>query len=397
MLSKLRWKNLSMTRKVATGFTLMEAFTFAALAISFIGHFSLNSTAKKITRHDMLLIRSANRLGDVLATFQTRYGRYLELANHFFAGEAGTLRQLKEVSDQLSEDLGQLEMTQLSLVETRVTKADRQENQTIGITLALATAGFILAIMVGMLTTSKISRAMDKLTKATSRIAEGDFEYDPQIPEGDEVGALAKSCVTVAQRLKVLELASLDASPLTRLPGNIAIERALNQKMQLGDCFAFCSTDLDHFKAFNDTCGYVKGSEVIGQILCESVSQCGDEDDFVGHVGGDDSVLIVDYNKVDLICRTIIERFDAMIVRYYSDAHRAAGCIRGMDRYGSQRVFPIMTISIAVLICCQGQNESALDIALEAAQIKDEVKGLSGSNYLVDGREGSGQPEVSGC
>jgi diguanylate cyclase (GGDEF)-like protein len=445
MLRQLRWKNLTLTGKMATGFTVMALFTFAALAISFIGLYSLNSTAKKITRHDMVLIRSANRLGDVLhkqgsivatpgavqspqlfaefhqqevafryileqirsdlppgelAALQARYDSYLKLANRFLAGEAGALAKLKEVSGQLSEDLGQLEMTQQSLVETRVTRADRQENQTVGITLALAAAGFVLAIMVGMLTTFKISRAMGELKKATTRIAEGDFEFDPGIPEGDEIGELAKSFVSMALRLKDLELACLDASPLTRLPGNIAIERALNQKMQLGVPFAFCYTDLDNFKAFNDVYGYVKGSEVIrltGQLICESVSQCGDQTDFVGHVGGDDFVMIVDCTRVDSICRTIIGRFDAMIVTHYSAAHQAAGCIRGIDRYGAQRVFPLMTISIAVLICGQGRKETALDIALRAAEIKDEVKGLAGSNYLVDAGAGSRRPEPPGA
>jgi diguanylate cyclase (GGDEF)-like protein len=432
MLGQLRWKNLTLARKIAVSFAVMALFTFAALAISFIGLFSLSSTAKNITRHDMVLIRSANRLADVLkkqdtildtpdaaqtpklmsefhrqelafryileqvrpdlppkelATLQGRYDRYAQLALRFFDGEHGALRKVKELSDQLTEDLDQLEMAQQSLVETRVTKADRQENQTVAITLALATAGFVLAVLVGMLTTFNISRAMDKLKTATSRISEGDFEYDPQIPEGDEIGELAQSFTAMGRRLKDLEMASLDASPLTRLPGNIAIERALNQKLHLADPFAFCYADLDNFKAFNDAYGYAKGSEVIkltGQIICECASQSGDGSAFVGHVGGDDFVMIVNQDRAVAICRAILERFDATIVQFYTAEHLAAGCIKGPDRYGAQRSFPIMTLSIAVLNCGQGLNESALDIAQRAAEIKEQVKGLSGSNYLID-------------
>jgi diguanylate cyclase (GGDEF)-like protein len=444
MLGKLRWKNLTLARKIAAGFGVMALFTFAALAISFIGLFSLSSTAKNITRHDMVLIRSANRLADVikrqdtiidtpaaartpklmsefhrqelafryileqirpdlppkeLATLQGSYDTYSQLAQRLFAGERVTPGQVKEVSDRLTEDLDQLEMAQQSLVETRVTKADHQENQTVGITLALATAGFVLAILVGMLTTFKISRAMDKLKMATSRISEGDFEYDPQIPEGDEIGELAQSFTAMGRRLKDLEMASLDASPLTRLPGNIAIERALNQKLYLEAPFAFCYADLDNFKAFNDAYGYAKGSEVIrltGQIICESVSQCGDASDFVGHVGGDDFVMIVTHERVAAICQAILERFDAMIVQHYTAAHLAAGCIQGPDRYGAHRSFPIMTLSIAVLICEPGQNESALDIAQRAAEIKEQVKELSGSNYLVDRHDAAPGRQVGG-
>jgi len=432
MVSQLRWKNLTLAKKMTAGFTVMALFTFAALAISFIGLYSLNSTAKNITRHDMLLIRSANRLSEALkkqevildtrgaaenpqlladfhrhetafryileqvrrelpakdlAALQSSYGTYQELAHRFLTGDAAIRKELRDVSDQLSEVLGKLEAAQQSLVETRVSEAERQENRTVGLTLVLATAGFILAVAVGMVTTFKISRAMARLKTATTRIAEGDFEYDPQVPAGDEIGELAQSFQAMALRLKELELVSLDASPLTRLPGNIAIEQALNGRLQQGGAFAFCYADLDHFKAFNDAYGYLKGSEVIrlsGEIIRQCVGRQAGEAGFVGHIGGDDFVFLVDAGQAEAICREILERFDAMIATHYDKAHLAAGFLRGVDRYGEKRSFPIMTISIAVLLCGEGRGETALDIAQRAARIKDEVKGLAGSNYLVD-------------
>jgi diguanylate cyclase (GGDEF)-like protein len=230
---------------------------------------------------------------------------------------------------------------------------------------------------------------MDKLKKATNRIAEGDFDYDPRISEGDEIGDLAMGFTHMAARLKDLEQHSLDASPLTRLPGNIAIERALNRKLLTGETFAFCYADLDNFKAYNDCYGYLKASEVIkftGQIIHDSVSQQGSDDDFVGHIGGDDFVMVVDQENAESCCQTIIDRFSSMIEQNYSPEDLAAGCIQSVDRYGAQRNFQIMTISIAVLICGHGEYESAMDIARTAAEIKEHVKGLPGSNYLVNRR-----------
>ena len=95
-----------------------------------------------------------------------------------------------------------------------------------------------------------ISTAVRKLKRATHRIAEGDFDFDPGIPPGDEVGDLAEDFTRMARRLKELEQISLDASPLTRLPGNIAIEQVLERKLSEGIPFAVCYADLDNFKAY---------------------------------------------------------------------------------------------------------------------------------------------------
>jgi diguanylate cyclase (GGDEF)-like protein len=416
------------------GFIAMAFISFAVMAISFTGLYSLHKTAKMIARHDLMLIISADALRDLLqdqdsftvkfatlrspefinqfqqykisfldtlkqiqpdmlapetAVIPLRYEKYCKLADRLFAGDNGAVEDLRRVSTLLSADLTQFEAQQRILVNKRLKEADQREYQTIGITLALSLAGYILTGIVALIITINISKAMDKLKKATSRIAEGDFDYDPRISEGDEIGDLAMGFTHMAARLKDLEQHSLDASPLTRLPGNIAIERALNRKLQTGETFAFCYADLDNFKAYNDCYGYLKASEVIkftGQIIHDSVRQQGSDDDFVGHIGGDDFVMVVDQENAESCCQTIIDRFSSMIEQNYSPEDLAAGCIQSVDRYGAQRNFPIMTISIAVLICGHGEYESAMDIARTAAEIKEHVKGLPGSNYLVNRR-----------
>ncbi len=193
----------------------------------------------------------------------------------------------------------------------------------------------------------------------------------------------------MAKRLKELEQISLDASPLTRLPGNIAIEQMIERKLEEGKPFAVCYADLDNFKAYNDRYGYIKGSEMIkttGEIIYDTVSALDSQDAFVGHVGGDDFVMAVLPEKAAQVCESVIDKFDRTIPAFYSPEDRAAGAIEGADRYGVHRRFPLMTISIAVVICQKGAYDSAVSIAKAAAEMKDNLKGKAGSNYSFNRR-----------
>jgi diguanylate cyclase (GGDEF)-like protein len=442
MLTMFRWKKLSLVKKMVAGFCAMAFISFTALAISFTGLYTSHKTANVIARHDLVLIIHSDALRDLLqdqdafadkftssndpqlfkqfsasealfrntltrikpdmlspdsAHIPSRYDLYCKQAYRLFRGDKGADKDVRNVSKLLSEDLVRFEAQQRKLVEERLDTASRKEKQTIVITLALTLTGFLLAGIVASLVTINVSRSMDKLKRATTRIAEGDFDFDHRISEGDEIGDLAQGFTRMAARLKELEQHSLDASPLTRLPGNIAIERALNRKLQSGERFAFCYADLDNLKAYNDCYGYLKASEVIkltGQIINDTVRERGCGADFVGHVGGDDFVMVVALENAEMFCQTIIERFSSMIVQNYSSKDLAAGCIQGIDRYGMLREFPIMTISIAVLMCGHGEYETAMEIAKVAAEIKDHVKDLPGSNYLVNRRKIDG--EVAG-
>jgi GGDEF domain-containing protein len=190
----------------------------------------------------------------------------------------------------------------------------------------------------------------------------------------------------MAARLKELEQISLDASPLTRLPGNIAIERSISRRLRERSPFAMCYLDLDNFKSYNDRYGYIKASEILretGELIHNAVKRLNDPEAFVGHIGGDDFVVIVSAQLAKSACQTIIQEFDAMIPFFYSDEDRAAGSFEGIDRYGVPRVFPIISISIAALVCEPGDYATAAEIATAAAQVKDHVKESSGSNYII--------------
>src|SRR3989338_5869840 len=113
----------------------------------------------------------------------------------------------------------------------------------------------------------------------------------------------------------------LDANPLTRLPGNVSILNELQRRIDQNKPFAVCYIDLDKFKAFNDKYGFEKGDEVIkntARILINSVQEKGTARDFIGHIGGDDFVVVTVPDKAGALCKNIIKQFDSMVPDLYN-------------------------------------------------------------------------------
>jgi GGDEF domain-containing protein len=193
----------------------------------------------------------------------------------------------------------------------------------------------------------------------------------------------------MAQRLKCLEEKNLDTSPLTRIPGNIAIENDLKKRLETDALLAFCLIDMDNFKAFNDKYGYARGSEVIkttAGIVESCVAEHGEHDDFVGHIGGDDFVLITHPDRFRRLCNIIIKTFDKKIPEFYDSDDLRNGYIISKTRQGQVATFPIMTISIAVVTNLHKQLTSTIEVGEIAAELKEYAKSISGSVYVVDRR-----------
>ena len=194
----------------------------------------------------------------------------------------------------------------------------------------------------------------------------------------------------MARKLEELEQASLDANPLTRLPGNLVISRELEDRIAQKRPFAHLYLDLDNFKAYNDHYGYNAGSDVInrvGELLRRIVAEQGEKDDLVGHIGGDDYMILTDPERAEHLAKTIISEFDSMVPEVYDAKDLEAGFIVGVDRYDVKRSFPLLTISIAVTLSENLENPTLPMISLNCASIKDHLKRLKGSNYLIDRRK----------
>ncbi|NIP99588.1 MAG: hypothetical protein GWO19_03230 [Nitrospinaceae bacterium] len=118
------------------------------------------------------------------------------------------------------------------------------------------------------------------------------------------------------------------------------------------------------------------------------VADFGNEDDFVGHIGGDDYIFLTSPDKVENVSEKIIEEFAEMIPEKYSEEDRNAGFFVCQDRFGVERQFPIMTISIAIICSDTSNYDSAIAISHECAKMKEHLKRLPGNNYLIDRRRG---------
>lgn len=181
-----------------------------------------------------------------------------------------------------------------------------------------------------------------------------------------------------------------DMSPITELPGNKAIEANLKARVDSGQKFALCYVDLDDFKAYNDYYGFLEGSNVIrytGELLRKAVSSCGSDSDFIGHIGGDDFIILTSIEHAEPIAKEIIRLFEEMIPSHYQEQDLEKGYIISVDRRGMVMKFPVMTISISIV---HNQNRTfagPAQIGRIAAELKKYAKELEGSVYVFDRRK----------
>ncbi len=181
----------------------------------------------------------------------------------------------------------------------------------------------------------------------------------------------------------------LSASPLTNLPGNPIIEQILRARLTAGEPLAVLYIDLTNFKTFNDKYGWLKGDEAIKMLaraILDTVTAMGSKDDFVGHIGGDDFMVVTTPEHAERVAMEIIARFDTAIPSYYSDQDRACGYIQVLDRQGRTFQAPIMSVAIAIVNNEQKELKHPLQVSDLSAEVKKYVKSLPGSHYAFDRR-----------
>ncbi|OGS07283.1 MAG: hypothetical protein A2270_08640 [Elusimicrobia bacterium RIFOXYA12_FULL_51_18] len=184
----------------------------------------------------------------------------------------------------------------------------------------------------------------------------------------------------------------LSANPLTFLPGSPAIQEEAVRRIKESGPLAFFYIDIDNFKAYNDAYGYLSGDNVLkgaADLLTGLQAEFRREDIFVGHIGGDDFVLMSGPVRAEDLARRIAVKFDALAPGFYSEVDRARGFIASRDRSGATREFPLMTLSIAIVTNEKRTLEHYAKIVDIAGETKKYLKGMrnrSGSVYLKDRR-----------
>src|SRR6266545_2531482 len=177
------------------------------------------------------------------------------------------------------------------------------------------------------------------------------------------------------------------ANPSTRLPGNIAIERTLRHRIEQNTPFAVCYADIDNFKAYNDTYSFLKGDAVIHQtahVLLQAIEQRGNHDDFVGHIGGDDFVVITTPDRAESISTHAIENFDLLAPLFYDATTRARGYIDAHDRQGRPASFPFVSLSIGIVSTALHPIAHVAEVAQRSVGPKKRGKELPGSVYVFE-------------
>lgn len=182
----------------------------------------------------------------------------------------------------------------------------------------------------------------------------------------------------------------LEANPLTRLPGNVSILNELSHRLESQALFAVAYIDLDKFKSYNDKYGFESGDDVIRQtarILIKTVHEEGNPDDFIGHIGGDDFVVITIPEKVDNICKQIIDQFKQTVPSFYNEEDRKKGYIIARDRKGNEEKISLLSISIGVVTNESRKISHVAEIGEIGAELKGYAKSLEGNNYIKDKRK----------
>jgi len=434
----------TVTRKVALGYLVIIVFSLLALSYALVGlrdHsrrteqlvggqfrvFSLlqdvrqNLIGQENLEKQLLIMRDPQLLGllerrradldSLIADIKTS-----PLPNYFVALPAGvdeyTLQahQLKEIfakgdwdrastfsatmtaplRSQLFEELTDLRSLHQAALDKGLSELLLQSNKVYRLTLIISLIGILLSAPVAVTVIVSIHSSVKALQNATHEIAAGNFESPIHIRSKDEFGQLAGDFASMARKLMELEQLHLDANPLTRLPGNLAIDRELEQRIDQGLPFAHLYIDLDNFKAYGDHYGYKVGSDAInlvGKLLLEAVEQHGGPNDLVGHIGGDDYVVLTDPHRAEELAEAIISNFDGHVPKLYDPKDLEAGFIIGTDRYGIKRSFPLLTISIAITLSENLEHPSLLTISHNCAMMKGHLKQLKNSNYLIDRRK----------
>ena len=171
------------------------------------------------------------------------------------------------------------------------------------------------------------------------------------------------------------------ANPLSGLPGNVPLNEHIQQAIQQKRHATVCYFDLDNFKPYNDTYGYNKGDKVINKtakILSQHIDY---ENDFLGHVGGDDFIVIFDSKDWRTRCENMLRAFEALYSELYSETHLRQGGIQAQDRHGQQLFYPLLSLSIgAVTISDFDYLIDEADLAEHATKAKSKAKKILGNS-----------------
>ncbi len=252
----------------------------------------------------------------------------------------------------------------------------------------------LTGVIIGRGLAKSIVKPIQQLNQATREVIKGNLGAHVNVRTGDEIEMLADTFNRMSDAMKDMKQRAEDANPLTALPGNHGIMNELKKRLHERQKFVFFHIDLDRFKVFNDHFGLARGDTAIkktADALKKALTEKGGTDDFIGHQGGDDFVMITTPRRAEELAKHICNLFDNEVrPGIYRKSDLDLGYTEHMDRRHMtetgetiMRKFPLLSVSIA------GVSNSKRDFADYAAcmnlavEVKKEVKKVDTSNYLI--------------
>lgn len=185
--------------------------------------------------------------------------------------------------------------------------------------------------------------------------------------------------------------AARHANPLTQLPGNILIDDQIEHLLCSMTEFHVCYCDLNDFKPFNDVYGFHKGDELIrltGEVLGKF---CDPKHDFIGHIGGDDFIILFQSADWEQRCRHILDLFGVNVMAFFSPEDSERGGYFTEDRQGKRIFHPLTSLSLGVIGVQPDTFTSVHQVATAAAEAKKQAKKAPGNSLFVERRERAGE------
>ena len=207
--------------------------------------------------------------------------------------------------------------------------------------------------------------------------------YSPIVVKQDEKYS---GMVTIKDLLDTCTKIEIDiaihSNPLTGLPGNLLIEKEIVRRIFGSDPYCITYYDLDHFKAYNDAYGFKNGDLMLA-LVSDTLKSCAVRNEFIGHIGGDDFIVICDYHEGDAYCRAVLDEFAQKVTALYREEDVNNGFIISKNRSGVTENFPIASLSIAGVSNRIKAYQSLDDFSFDIAQLKKKCKRKQGNYYEI--------------
>ena len=207
--------------------------------------------------------------------------------------------------------------------------------------------------------------------------------YNPIVVEqdGKYIGIVTvKDLLDISTKIEVDVAAH--SNPLTGLPGNLLIEKEIVKRVCGSIPYCIIYYDIDNFKAYNDAYGFQNGDMML-TLLAGILKSCAVRDEFIGHIGGDDFIVICDYHEGEIYCKSVIDEFALQVTSLYRDEDVKNGYIVSKNRNGVTENFPIASLSVAGISNRKTVYQTIDDFSKDIAQLKKKCKQQLGNYFEI--------------